>query len=164
MTTTHPPTTGATPARLQWGTDTLSLDLQWDDEHPVTCAGYIIRSGHHRVHRVPRVEILTADAGIVPFERSDFNEAALPYRILKYARLGRRTVMRDLPGAHTWAHAISFADTPEAFADALLAEGGTRERPHAELRAWALEQTPQKVNAPLWARLRELGVPTQQDT
>jgi alpha-galactosidase len=66
MTTTHPPTTGATPARLQWGTDTLSLDLQWDDEHPVTCAGYVIRSGHHRVHRVPLVEILTADAGHRP--------------------------------------------------------------------------------------------------
>ncbi|WP_314454073.1 alpha-galactosidase, partial [uncultured Microbacterium sp.] len=66
MTTTHPPTTGATPARLQWGTDTLSLDLQWDDEHPVTCAGYVTRSGHHRVHRVPLVEILTADAGHRP--------------------------------------------------------------------------------------------------
>ena len=105
--------------------------------------------------------ILTADAGIVPFERSEFNEAALPYRILKYARLGRRTVMRDLPGAHTWGHAVTFADTPEAFADALLAERGTRLTPHSGLRTWALEQTPEKVNAPLWERLRQLGV---QDT
>ena len=106
--------------------------------------------------------MLTADVGIVPFEQSAFNASALPYRILKYARLGRRTVMRDLPGAHTWEHAVTFADTPEAFADALLAERGTRARPHADLRAWALEQTPQKVNAPLWERLRELGVATAQ--
>jgi hypothetical protein len=102
--------------------------------------------------------ILTADAGIVPFEQSAFNASALPYRILKYARLGRRTVMRDLPGARTWANAVTFADTPEAFADALLAERGTRAAPHLDLRAWALEQTPRKVNAPLWDRLRQLGV------
>ena len=108
--------------------------------------------------------ILTADVGIVPFEQSAFNEAALPYRILKYAKLGRRTVMRDLPGAHTWANAITFADTPEAFAEALLAERGTRERAHADLRAWALEQTPQKINAPLWERLRQLGVDAGHDT
>jgi hypothetical protein len=105
--------------------------------------------------------ILTADVGIVPFERSSFNEAALPYRILKYARLGRRTVMRDLPGAHTWERAVTFADTPEAFADALVAQSGTRVAPDLELRAWALEQTPAKVNAPLWERLRVLGVPVE---
>ena len=38
--------------------------------------------------------IQAADVGIVPFERSAFNDAGLPYRILKYARLGRRTVCR----------------------------------------------------------------------
>ena len=27
-----------------------------------------------------------------------------------------------------------------------------------ELRAWALAQTAERVNAPLWERLRELGV------
>ena len=37
-----------------------------------------------------------ADVGIVPFERSEFNDTALPYRILKYARLGRRTIAPDL--------------------------------------------------------------------
>jgi hypothetical protein len=108
--------------------------------------------------------ILTADVGIVPFERSEFNAPALPYRILKYARLGRRTVMRDLPGAHTWERAITFADTPEAFADALLSQAGTREQPDLALRDWALEQTAEKVNAPLWARLRQLGVDAGQDT
>ena len=108
--------------------------------------------------------ILTADVGIVPFEQSAFNDPALPYRIVKYARLGRRTVMRDLAGARTWERAITFADDAEAFADALLAHAGARTRPDAELRAWALEQTPAKVNAPLWARLRQLGVDAGQET
>ena len=105
--------------------------------------------------------ILAADVGIVPFERSDFNDPALPYRIVKYAKLGRRTVMRPLAGARTWERAISFADDAEAFADALLAHAGTRERPDLELRAWALEQTPRSVNAPLWARMAQLGVDGQ---
>ena len=37
--------------------------------------------------------ILCADVGIVPFKVEPFNDAGLPYRILKYARLGRRTVV-----------------------------------------------------------------------
>jgi hypothetical protein len=36
--------------------------------------------------------ILCADVGIVPFKAEPFNDAGLPYRILKYARLGRHTV------------------------------------------------------------------------
>lgn len=110
--------------------------------------------------------MLTADVGIVPFERSDFNEPALPYRILKYAKVGRHTVMQSLAGAKTWERAVTFADGPEAFAAALLAHAGDRERPDLELRAWALEQTPEAVNAPLWARLRQLDVdvPGGQDT
>ena len=102
--------------------------------------------------------IMTADVGIVPFERSEFNEPALPYRILKYAKLGRRTVMPDLAGAHTWERACLFADTVEDFAAALESQAGARERPDLSLRDWALEQTPEKVNAPLWQRLRDLGV------
>src|SRR4051794_12228868 len=49
--------------------------------------------------------IACADVGIVPFERSEFNETALPYRILKYARLGRRTIAPDLAGLRTWGNA-----------------------------------------------------------
>ena len=45
--------------------------------------------------------IACADVGIVPFERSDFNDTGLPYRILKYARLGRRD---DLAGPEGRAH------------------------------------------------------------
>jgi glycosyltransferase involved in cell wall biosynthesis len=102
--------------------------------------------------------ILCADVGIVPFKVEPFNEAAMPYRILKYARLGRRTVSPDLPGAHTWAHAVTFADGPEAFAAALRAHAGARCRPDLELRRWALEQRAFRQNGPLWDRLEELGI------
>jgi hypothetical protein len=104
--------------------------------------------------------ILCADVGIVPFETGPFNDAALPYRILKYARLGRRTVMRDLAGARTWSRAVTFAADADAFAAALAEQAGARARPDLELRGWALGQTAGKVNAPLWERLHALGVAT----
>jgi hypothetical protein len=102
--------------------------------------------------------ILCADVGLVPFRREPFNEAALPYRIIKYARLGRRTVTPDLAGVRTWARAVVVADGPDAFAAALREHAGARLRPDAELREWALAQTARSQNAPLWDRLRTLGV------
>jgi hypothetical protein len=104
--------------------------------------------------------VLTADVGIVPFKVEPFNDAGLPYRILKYARVGRRTVTPDLAGVRTWANAVTIADGPEAFADALLAHAGARTRPDEELRQWALEQTARKQDEPLWQRLAEIGVDT----
>jgi hypothetical protein len=102
--------------------------------------------------------ILCADVGIVPFKVEPFNDAGLPYRILKYARLGRRTVTPELAGVRTWADAVTTAPDADAFAAALREQAGTRVRPHLELRAWALAQTAESQNAPLWRRLRELGV------
>jgi hypothetical protein len=102
--------------------------------------------------------ILLADVGIVPFERSDFNETALPYRILKYARLGRRTISPDLKGVHTWDRAVTTANTPEEWIAALRAQAGARVRPDAELREWAHAQTARAQNRPLWERLEALGV------
>ena len=102
--------------------------------------------------------IAASDVGIVPFERSEFNEAGLPYRILKYAKLGRRTVCPDIAGARTWERAVTFATDADAFADALLASAGARMTPDLELRDWALEQTATKVNEPLWTRLAGLGI------
>ncbi|HEU4979382.1 MAG TPA: glycosyltransferase [Solirubrobacteraceae bacterium] len=102
--------------------------------------------------------IQAADVGIVPFEHSDFNDAALPYRILKYARLGRRTVCPDLAGVRTWQRAVEIADTPDAFAAALRAAAGARNAPDMELREWALAQTARTQNEPLWDRLEALGV------
>ena len=101
--------------------------------------------------------ILCADVGVLPFRVEPFNDAALPYRILKYARLGRATVSPELAGVHTWDRAVmTAADAPE-FVAALRAHAGARARPDGELRAWALQQTAERVNAPLWERLRELG-------
>jgi hypothetical protein len=102
--------------------------------------------------------ILCADVGILPFRVEPFNDAALPYRILKYARLGRRTVTPELAGVHTWERAVTTAVDADAFVAALRAQAGARVRPDGDLRAWALEQTAERVNAPLWERLRALGV------
>jgi len=102
--------------------------------------------------------ILCADVGILPFRVEPFNDAALPYRILKYARLGRRTVSPELAGVRTWDHAVTTAPDVDAFVAALRAQAGARVRPDEALRAWALEQTAERVNAPLWERLRALGL------
>jgi hypothetical protein len=101
--------------------------------------------------------ILCADVGILPFAVEPFNDAALPYRILKYARLGRRTISPELAGVHTWDRAVTTVADADAFVAALREQAGARTRPDAALRAWALEQTAERVNAPLWERLRELG-------
>jgi len=102
--------------------------------------------------------ILCADVGVLPFAVEPFNDAALPYRILKYARLGRRTISPELAGVHTWDRAVTTAADAHEFVAALRSHAGARTRPDAELRAWALEQTAARVNEPLWQRLRELGV------
>ena len=106
--------------------------------------------------------ILLADVGIVPFKVEPFNDAALPYRIIKYARLGRHTVSPELAGVRTWARAVTTAADPESFAAELLKHAGTRLRPDTALREWAMAQTAEVSNAPLWHRLVALGVPTGQ--
>jgi hypothetical protein len=103
--------------------------------------------------------ILCADVGIVPFKVEPFNDAGLPYRILKYARLGRRTVTPELAGVRTWSRAVTTAAGADAFAAALTEQAGARTSPDLELREWALEQTAEAQNAPLWDRLRALGIP-----
>jgi glycosyltransferase involved in cell wall biosynthesis len=102
--------------------------------------------------------IQLADVGIVPFERSEFNDTALPYRILKYARLGRGTIAPDLRGVRTWARAVTVADSAEEWIAALRARAGARARPDLELREWALAQTAHAQNRPLWERLEALGI------
>jgi hypothetical protein len=102
--------------------------------------------------------ILCADVGILPFRVEPFNDAALPYRILKYARLGRRTISPQLAGVRTWDRAVTTAADADDFVAALRSQAGARLRPDAALRAWALEQSAARVNAPLWERLRALGL------
>ena len=102
--------------------------------------------------------IVCADCGIVPFKREPFNDAGLPYRILKAARLGRRSITPPLRGVLTWERAVVRADSPDAWIEALRAEAGRRTAPDPELRAWALEQTAERVNQPHWERLATLGI------
>ena len=102
--------------------------------------------------------ILASDVGIVPFKVEEFNDAALPYRIIKYARVGRRTVAPDLAGVSTWGRAVTVAPDPRAFAAALREHAGARLRPDEELREWALAQTAPAQNEPLWDRLGKLGI------
>lgn len=104
--------------------------------------------------------ILCADIGLVPFKRDPFNDAGLPYRILKYARLGRRTIAPDLAGVRTWDRAVTVAPDAAAWIDALRAARGTRTRPDLELREWALAQTARSQNRPLFERLEALGIAT----
>jgi hypothetical protein len=104
--------------------------------------------------------ILCADVGILAFEHSEFNDSALPYRILKYARLGRMTVAPDLAGLRTWSRAVVTARGAAEWVRALRSFAGARTRPDAELRAWAFEQTAATANRPLVERMRALGIPT----
>ncbi|MBJ7470738.1 MAG: hypothetical protein JHD16_05525 [Solirubrobacteraceae bacterium] len=98
--------------------------------------------------------IAQADVGLIPFTVDPFNDCGLPNRILKYARLGRRTISPTLKGSKTWEHAMTWADGASALAAALRDSAGRRATPDLELRAWALEQTAAKMNAPLLERLR----------
>lgn len=102
--------------------------------------------------------ILCADVGIVPFERSAFNDAGLPYRIIKYARLGRRTVAPDLAGVRTWSDAVIVARDAGEWIAALRSQAGVRTRPDTALREWALAQSARHQNRPLWERMEALGI------
>jgi hypothetical protein len=136
--------------------------------HPDECAGdadfHACRELPNLLWLGPRDDeeaarlILCADVGVVPFKVEPFNDAGLPYRILKYARLGRRTVTPELAGVRTWDRAVVRAGDADAFVAALRAHAGARTRPDVELRAWALGQTARAQNEPLWARLAELGI------
>src|SRR3954447_4011127 len=119
-----------------------------DDYRACRSAPNLIWLGRRSDEEAARL-IGLADVGIVPFEQSEFNDTGLPYRILKYARLGRRTIAPDLKGVRTWAEAVTIADGAEEWIAALRASAGARANPDLELRAWALEQTAHAQNRPL---------------
>jgi hypothetical protein len=102
--------------------------------------------------------VACADVGLVPFAREPFNDASLPQRITKYARLGRRTLAPDLAGVRTLDRAVTTCATLADWERELRGAAGARTRPDLELRAWALAQTARRQNSPLWERLERLGV------
>lgn len=127
-------------------------DFAWCREHaPFVFLGELPDEDAAQVLRL-------SDVAILGFHADPFNDAGLPYRIIKAARLGRRTVVPDLAGVRTWDRAIVVAPDVDAFAAAVAAEAGRRSSPDAALRAWALEQTAEHQNAPLRERLTALGL------
>ncbi|HEX6739625.1 MAG TPA: hypothetical protein VF310_15200 [Vicinamibacteria bacterium] len=102
--------------------------------------------------------MLCADVGLAPFRRNAFNQAGLPNRILKAARLGRRTIAPDFQGLEVWSRAVIRCADEDDWVEALRSQCGARTRPDGELREWALAQTAERQDAPLWERLRALGV------
>ncbi len=102
--------------------------------------------------------IACADVGLLPYRRDDFNDAGLPNRILKAARLGRRTISADYDGVRVWERAIVRCRDAGEWIAALRDARGARCRPDEELRDWALGQTGERQDAPLWRRLAALGV------
>jgi hypothetical protein len=102
--------------------------------------------------------ILCADVGVLPMLVDDFNDAGLPNRILKAARVGRATIAPDFSGISVWERSIVRADSAEEWIAALRAARGRRCQPDLDLRDWALGQTGERQNAPLWRRLTALGV------
>ena len=102
--------------------------------------------------------IQCADVGILPFKVEPFNDAALPYRILKAARLGRKTITPPLEGVKTWERAVQRESSVDGWIGALREHRGARTKPDMALREWALSQTAAQVNRPLWERLHRLGI------
>jgi hypothetical protein len=127
-------------------------DFAWCREHePFVFLGALPDAAAAQLLRL-------SDVAILGFATDEFNDAGLPYRIIKAARLGRRTVVPDLAGARTWDRAVVVAEDVDAFAAAVAAHAGRRTAPDEELRTWALAQTAEHQNAPLRERLRALGL------
>ncbi|OZD39978.1 alpha-galactosidase, partial [Rhodococcus sp. 06-1477-1B] len=67
MTTMQPAATGSASApTLGWGNDLVTLTFEWDADLPVSCIALGVAGRSLPVHRVPFVEVLTADAGHRP--------------------------------------------------------------------------------------------------
>jgi len=100
------------------------------ESHPLIAA----RATKARQPDVVSPPTVHAEVAFVP----PVQDTALPYRILKYARLGRRTVSPDLAGVRTWDRAVTVARSIDEWVAALREQAGVRSRPDMELRQWAL--------------------------
>ncbi|HVS29222.1 MAG TPA: hypothetical protein VHE14_06695 [Solirubrobacteraceae bacterium] len=134
-------------------------DQSGEDEDYVACRALpnLLWLGFRPDEEAARL-IVCADVGLLPFKEEPFNDAALPNRILKYARLGRRTIVPELEGVRVWERAVVRASGADRWVAALREHAGARVRPDAELREWALAHTAARQNEPLWERLAALGI------
>jgi hypothetical protein len=102
--------------------------------------------------------IMCADVGLLPMPMDEFNDAGLPNRILKAARVGRLTVAPEFTGIDVWARSLIRCKDLDAWEAAVRSQRGRRVEPDLELRDWALRQTGEHQDRELWRRLRALGV------
>ena len=103
--------------------------------------------------------ITAADVCLLPFRKDEFNDAGLPQRILKAARLGRRTLVADLQGPRTQDWAVTVCHNLDEWTSALRAAAPNgRHTADPELRTKALAQNEAVLLAPIRERLRSIGV------
>jgi hypothetical protein len=104
--------------------------------------------------------ISLADVGLLPFRVDEFNDCGLPQRVLKAARVGRRTLVPPLTGPLTQERAVTVCETIEDWTSALRANSSSGRGGEPGLRDWALGQNEAVLLAPVRERLRQLGVET----
>ena len=102
--------------------------------------------------------ISLADVGILPFKLDEFNDGGLPQRVLKAARVGRRTLVPPLKGPLTQERAVTVCESLEDWTSALRSSATGSRSGEAGLRQWALAQDESTLLAPIRDRLRALGV------
>jgi len=103
--------------------------------------------------------IAAADVCLLPFRVDEFNDAGLPQRILKAAKLGRRTLVPPLAGPLTQERAVTVCTNLDEWLTALRSAAPIgRHDAEPELRSWALGQNEQLLLEPIRTRLRALGV------
>jgi len=103
--------------------------------------------------------ITAADVCLLPFKKDEFNDAGLPQRILKAARLGRRTLVADLKGPLTQDWAVTVCHDIAEWTSALRSAAPQGQHSgDSEVRATALGQTETVLLAPIRDRLRKLGI------
>ncbi|MCX6393782.1 MAG: hypothetical protein NTY57_02855 [Solirubrobacterales bacterium] len=102
--------------------------------------------------------ISLADVCLLPFREDEFNDTGLPQRILKAAKVGRRTLVPPLKGPLTQSEAVTVCSTPTEWTAALRSAGEANHVGDRDLRAWALSQNEEKLLAPFREKLRGVGI------
>jgi hypothetical protein len=101
---------------------------------------------------------LCADVGLLPLKDNPLTQVAVPADVLKFARLGRKTITTNLAGIQTWREAIHTAINAEDWEACLRSAAGARLTPDTELREWARTLTTRTADDELWNRLAEKGI------